>query len=92
VSDCDCGRPEVLSFGRHCCKYYGDFNCGSCGNKWTSANTWKNEAQDCRRCDKPCLPQSTRPLVSGLSTRIKGAHDRDRCSKCRRLGFDCSGR
>ena len=97
-ADCDCGRPDERIGGRHCCKYFGTFRCGGpggCGNGWTSANTWKGEGQDCRKCgNKNVMPESTRPLERGLGVggNSNGPHDFARCSMCRRLGYDCSGR
>ena len=91
-ADCDCGRPEILTGGRHTCKYFGSFRCGGCTHKWTSANTWKGEQQDCQRCNKSSLPESTTPLERGRgSGGMNGPHDRSRCGMCKRLGYDCSG-
>eukprot|EP00746_Dinoflagellata_sp_MGD_P136259 gnl/MRDRNA2_/MRDRNA2_70225_c0_seq1.p1 gnl/MRDRNA2_/MRDRNA2_70225_c0~~gnl/MRDRNA2_/MRDRNA2_70225_c0_seq1.p1 ORF type:complete len:444 (+),score=69.09 gnl/MRDRNA2_/MRDRNA2_70225_c0_seq1:160-1491(+) len=91
--DCDCGNPHIIIAGRHHCRYYGTFRCSSCNNEWTSAYTWRGEKQACRRCETESFPVKTEPLEKRLGmSRINGAHDCERCSKCQTLGYDCSGR
>merc|ERR1711865_532383 len=52
---CDCGQPWKRMGGRHVCRYFGHFHC-SCGNRWTSAYTWKGEQQKCRSCNRESNP------------------------------------
>ena len=88
--DCDCGRPWVLSDGRHICRYFGTFQC-SCGNRWTSGYTWKGEMQACKSCNVESLPVKKEKLLPGEGRGISGGpHDSARCSRCRKLGYDCS--
>lgn len=93
--DCDCGNPRKMQGGRHVCRYFGSFCCPGCKNRWTSAYTWKGEKQACRKCEMESLPQRTDPLDgsgrSRVGNNINGAHDCSRCSKCRKLGTDCTG-
>jgi hypothetical protein len=89
--DCDCGKPQVLSGGLHVCRYFGTFQC-SCGNRWTSGYTWKGEMQACKRCNVESLPVKKEMLTPGGGRGISGRpHDAARCSRCRKLGYDCSG-
>lgn len=92
TSICDCGNPQKRSggFGEHVCRYYGTFSCGGCGNNWTSAYTWKGEKQACRSCNKESFPSKKEQLKGGLGRTGGGHHDSSRCSRCRRLGYDCS--
>ena len=90
-TDCDCGHPQKLQGGRHICRYYGSFECPGCRNRWTSAYTWKGEKQACRGCEMESLPVKTEPLQGSKGTNISGAHDCARCSRCRKLGEDCTG-
>ena len=94
-SDCDCGNPHKTQGGRHVCRYFGTFCCPGCNNRWTSAYTWKGEKQACRKCEMESLPHKTDPLDgsggSRVGNNINGAHDCSRCSKCRKLGADCTG-
>lgn len=88
ISDCDCGRPHVLIAGQHTCRYFGKFQC-SCGNAWTSAYTWKGEAQACRSCNRESLPVRKEKLKGGKGHGV-GAHDSSRCTMCKKLGRNCS--
>lgn len=88
--DCDCGNPWKRVGGKHVCRYFGTFHCG-CGNRWTSAFTWKGEKQACRSCNKESLPVKKDQLDGRPSkSTTGGAHDSARCAMCRRLGYDCS--
>jgi hypothetical protein len=86
--DCDCGRPRVLSGGRHTCRYFGTSQC-FCGNRWTSGYTRKGEMQACKRCNVECLPVKKEKLTPGYERGIGGGpHDSARCERCRKLGYD----
>lgn len=89
-ADCDCGHPNRLVAGRHCCRYFGTFAC-RCGNQWTSAYCWKGEKQACRKCNFEQFPAKTEPLDGRAGLGTGKAHDVSRCSKCKSLGYDCSG-
>lgn len=89
-ADCDCGNPFKRVGGRHVCRYFGYFNCGSCGNRWTSAYTWKGERQACRGCNKESAPYKTEQLDGRAGMGNGKPHDSARCSMCRQLGRDCS--
>lgn len=85
---CDCGQPWKRVGGRHVCRYFGHFHC-SCGNRWTSAYTWKGEQQKCRACNRESNPTETKPLDGRIGT-SNGEHDTARCSMCAQLGYNCS--
>lgn len=91
--DCDCGQPYLQVGRRHVCRYFGTFDCGGCGNRWTSAYCWKGEKQACRGCNRESYPSKKekldgRPPVAGFG----GGHDSSRCAMCHKLGYDCSDR
>jgi hypothetical protein len=87
---CDCGRPSALSGGRHICRYFGTFEC-SCGNRWTSAYTWKGAMQACKLFNVESLPVLKERLLTGGGRGIGGGpHDSAKCSRCRKLGYNCS--
>eukprot|EP00933_Yihiella_yeosuensis_P025725 TRINITY_DN19959_c1_g1_i1.p1 TRINITY_DN19959_c1_g1~~TRINITY_DN19959_c1_g1_i1.p1 ORF type:complete len:453 (-),score=61.77 TRINITY_DN19959_c1_g1_i1:358-1668(-) len=88
-ADCDCGHPEKLIGGRHCCRYFGTFSC-ACGHRWTSAYCWKGERQACRICELESLPIKKEQLDGRPGSGTGGGHDSSRCTKCLRLGYDCS--
>ncbi|CAB9500866.1 expressed unknown protein [Seminavis robusta] len=90
---CDCGEPWRLSGGKHICRFFGTFDCDNCGHSWTSAYTWKGERQACRRCEEESYPAKTERLQSGIGTNGGGLgqHDSSRCSRCQKLGYNCSG-
>jgi hypothetical protein len=88
--DCDCGKPWKITGGTHVCRYFGTFQC-SCGHTWTSAYTWKSEMQSCKSCNKESVPIHKEQLQPGKGKGGGGGHhDSSRCSRCRRLGHDCS--
>jgi hypothetical protein len=93
--DCDCGRPDKMSGGVHVCRYFGSYHCdaGGCGNRWTSAWTWKGEKQACRSCNVESFPVQKDALEAGLGRGVGGGgmHDQERCSRCLKLGYACSG-
>ena len=88
-ADCDCGQPHKRVGGRHVCRYFGYFHC-ACGNRWTSAYTWKGEQQACRRCDRESAPAKTEKLDGRVGMGNGKPHDSSRCSMCAQLGYDCS--
>ena len=92
AQDCDCGQPWKTIGGRHTCRYFGKFDCYSCGNTWTSAYCWKGESQSCRQCNKENLPVMTEKLKSDptLCRNTNGAHDSSRCAMCQKLGYSCT--
>lgn len=88
--DYECGRPSALSRGRHICRYFGTFQC-SCGNRWTSAYTWKGAMQACKLFNVESLPVLKERLLTGGGRGIGGGpHDSAKCSRCRKLGYNCS--
>ena len=91
AADCDCGKPWKRVGGRHVCRYFGYFECGSgCGKRWTSAYTWKGERQACRACNRESAPYRTEQLDGREGMGNGKPHDSARCSMCRQLGRDCS--
>ena len=87
---CDCGQSGRLVGGKHVCRYFGHFACGSCGNRWTSAYCWKDETQACRPCGKENIPIKKEALDGRAGMGTGRAHDSSRCSMCAQLGYDCS--
>eukprot|EP00854_Cymbomonas_tetramitiformis_P015546 gene15546-18428_t len=89
-ADCDCGQPWKQIGGRHCCRYFGYFQCITCRNRWTSAYCWKGERQACRKCNREVLPAKMERLDGRLGMGNGKPHDSARCSMCKDLGYDCS--
>merc|ERR1712226_1745123 len=97
--NCQCGRPDDKEGGKHTCRMFGKFRCSRCKNEWSSAYCWYTpetdayEEQNCRRCDSPgeCIDARPRERRGSLGENINGAHECDLCSRCLRLGRDCSG-
>lgn len=88
--NCDCGQPWKKQGGVHTCRYFGHFDCGNCGNQWTSAYCWKGETQACRDCDTESLPWKKDRLDGGKGLGSQGAHDFLRCGMCQKLGYNCN--
>ena len=95
---CDCGLPWLVDrSGAHQCRYYGTFECGLCGQTWASAHTWLGETQGCDACKAAGTPTMVAPssmakLRYGAHHKSGRHHDTEQCSKCERLGYDCSRR
>ena len=91
IGDCDCGNPHKTTKGKHLCRYFGTYQCTNCRNRWTSSQCWKNETQACKRCNKNNYP-ICKDKLDGRPPRKIGSgagHDSARCSRCRRLGYNC---
>ena len=86
---CDCGQPHRRVGGIHLCRFFGYFEC-VCGNRWTSAYTWKGERQACRRCNTESAPKKMEKLDGRVGMGNGKPHDSSRCSMCAQLGRDCS--
>lgn len=88
--DCDCGQPWKRQGGVHTCRYFGHFDCSSCGNTWTTAYCWKGETQACRRCETENLPLRKDNLDGRKGRDSGGHHDSSRCGRCLKLGYNCN--
>lgn len=75
-------------------RLFGYFQCSykDCRNKWTSAASWTNKWQKCRRCESICYPYDQHFLENSSETRQSSSlkpHDMARCQKCQELGRIC---
>jgi hypothetical protein len=66
---------------------FGRFKCGKCGNKWTSAHSWKKNHQECKKCDTGAFPSWMWLKVGKQPHDNRSAddrlpHDDSRCGKC----------
>lgn len=92
---CVCNKRD--SAKRHDCKVFGNFCCRRCGSTWRSGNAWFNFRQrqllkqECRRCGTANEPKQFHRLrISGRVDDGSRPHMRDKCEKCKQLGYDCS--
>ena len=73
-------------------RVFGHFKCNNCNKKWTSASSWKNKWQKCKKCDCKIYPYDQHVLEKDNSTKQlnnKLPHDRERCEKCIEHGKLC---
>jgi hypothetical protein len=73
-------------------RVFGYFKCSKCHKNWTSAVSWKDKWQKCKKCEAMIYPYNQRPLEkSEHATDIinKSPHDQLRCEKCVQLGRLC---
>lgn len=72
-------------------RVFGHFKCNDC-NKWTSASSWKNKWQKCKKCNCKIYPYHQHLLKKDNSITQpsnKLPHDRERCEKCIENGKLC---
>lgn len=73
-------------------RVFGYFKCNKCHKNWTSAVSWKDKWQKCKKCESMIYPYNQHPLEkSEHATDIinKSPHDQLRCEKCVQLGRLC---
>lgn len=72
-------------------RVFGYFSCGNCRNSWTSAASWTNKWQKCKRCESKCYPYEQHELLISEGGHSSGLqpHDTERCEKCIELGRIC---
>merc|ERR1712150_148060 len=95
--ECDCGK---IHYDIDKCRYFGEYRCYKCKNRWKSGWTWYGEYQKCIKCGKKNAPIDIQPLrtecqiceqPASLCTCLsRGPHQVDKCSMCKKLGEDCS--
>ena len=63
-------------------------------DRWQSGFSWFGEEQQCKRCNTWNDAKEKRPLQNHHryddDDRLGAHHDINRCTKCQRLGRDCS--
>ena len=71
-------------------RIFGHFKC-PCDKKWTSATSWANKYQKCKKCESMIYPfkQLQIERQKNKHFHIK-SHDSLRCEKCIQLGKICS--
>lgn len=47
--ECDCGK---IHYDIDKCRYFGEYRCYKCKNRWKSGWTWYGEYQKCIKCGK----------------------------------------
>lgn len=75
-------------------RVFGEFKCGHCRRKWSSAASWTDKWQKCKGCEAKCYPffQHTldrREDDSDDEEQERRPHDVMRCEKCIELGRIC---
>lgn len=76
-------------------RVFGYFKCNKCHKNWTSAVSWKDKWQKCKKCESMIYPYNQHPLEKGEHTADttnainKSPHDQLRCEKCVQLGRLC---
>ncbi|XP_064633313.1 zygote arrest protein 1-like [Lineus longissimus] len=70
---------------------YGGYHCRNCNNTWSSAASWANTYQQCRKCKKYVYPKTQERLRhSGDDSTGSGKpHQQELCGKCQELGHPC---
>ena len=61
----------------------------SCGREWKSANSWKDEWQECMSCGDCVFPDNLRPLLYRGGDSGQKPHETEHCGMCKKLGFNC---
>ena len=83
---CDCNREdEDGDEGHHVCRFFGEFTCHRCRNRWESGNTYidlgKKVPQRCRRCHTAVVPHTVR-LLESRGDGGGGDHMAELCGRC----------
>ncbi|RXG61295.1 Zinc finger CCHC domain-containing protein 24 [Armadillidium vulgare] len=91
------GKPKLTPFqgkkpltpyqGNDQC--FGWFLCTKCNKSWSSAYSWANTHQQCKRCLGNIYPYMQKKLERGQGKATKTPHPMDLCGKCKTLGFNC---
>jgi hypothetical protein len=72
---------------------YGYYRC-LCGSWWTSAYSWADKSQKCKKCGTDIIPYKQEPLKSrddnNDEDRQRKPHIQSLCEKCRELGRLCT--
>jgi ATPase subunit of ABC transporter with duplicated ATPase domains len=70
---------------------FGYFRCNKCRKNWTSAASWKNKWQQCKKCESMIYPYNQHPLEKSDNSikKCKSPHDQSRCEKCVELKTLC---
>ncbi len=70
---------------------FGEFQCGGCNHRWSSASSWKDIWQKCKKCGSKCYPYTQSPLLlhdDGNMMELR-SHKVRWCQKCLQLGRSC---
>ena len=73
-------------------RYFGEFRCGKCGRSWMSANSWKDTAQQCLKCNTKVFAHTQNPISKPEGLDVSDPekkHPQHLCDKCKELGRYC---
>ncbi len=85
-------RTKTPFQGDNSHRVFGEFQCGLCKSTWSSAATWKDKWQQCRRCESKCFPFSQHVLLKSNRDEdedTRRPHHMQRCQKCKEKGGLC---
>ena len=74
--------------GKHRC--FGYYSCYECKTQWTSAYSWANSSQQCKRCTWAVFPYKQHPLDYKAKGKAKAGHLQALCSVCCHLAESCA--
>ncbi len=71
---------------------FGKFECPQCHRRWTSANSWADMGQECKKCGMNVYPVEQTELLKPTDTTVddlKKPHPMHLCEKCKSLKRPC---
>lgn len=71
-------------------RMFGYYKCSICDNQWTSAYSWEDKWQKCRRCKKLIYAYNQEKLIKSIHQKLFKSHDRSSCQVCIESGIGCN--
>ncbi|XP_071954090.1 zinc finger CCHC domain-containing protein 24-like [Antedon mediterranea] len=82
-------QPEAKTPYQGKKRAFGEFKCTSCRKTWSSANSWANMGQQCKKCKINVYPHKQNPLKPTEGEYNREHHNNNLCEMCTKLRYSC---